>query len=439
MKKIRIRSASTLIPTIFLVAMGTTRLAAIEIPAGDEVININGQLQVHGLIENVDDPYNDSTRLFLFLRQARLSINGDYKGSTYEVEWMMGGEEVPERNSVMSLLDAYIDTPLTDSLKLKLGQYKVPYGRERLQDSGNSFNVNRSIVNNYVNIGRDVGFTLHQETGMLSGALGLFTGGGINIPERYIPQDIGVPMFIARAGINNGLDEDVFTPVGANSGADNNGFAFYLNGMYNEDSRVGHSTPLNVKYYDKSLMLNSDWNPYVAARGEKAEFYQYGADVAWKGALSETTSLLLTAEAHLSSFSNNQGSLETVGGLASAYVLTEGWAMGVRYAYVDPDSDMAYTQTVEAEEPGGTPTKKLHKITDKAIHEIAPSVVYFIPERNIKLIAEVSYQMDVPVSIEKGNGVYNLMRQSDQVSYVAGEGIDLQDNYTASLIIQYNF
>lgn len=412
----------------------------VELEAGDQTVHLNGQLQLHGLVEGVDDPWSNSDRLFLFLRQARLSVNGDYKEVDYEIEWMLGGEEVPERNSVMSLLDAYINVPLTEAeTGLKLGQFKVPYGRERLLDSGNSFNVNRSVGNNFFNIGRDVGLALHKEDGLFSGALGIFTGGGINIPERYIPEDIGVPMFITRFGINHGLDEDVFTPVGADVAGDRSGFAAYLNLMYNKDSRVGHSTPLNVKYYDKSLILNSDWNPYITAKNEKSEFYQLGLDAAWKGDLTEQASLLLSAEAHLSNFDNREGTIENAGGTVGANLILKDWSLGIRYGIVEPDSNMAYTETVSASVEGGQDSTNLIPITSEPIHEITSSVVYFVRDYNVKLIAEISYQMDVPVSLEEGTGVYNLIRQPDQVNYASSGGIELQDNYLASLIVQFNF
>jgi hypothetical protein len=416
------------------VAMTGLRTQGVEVLEGEQSLNVNGQLQLHAAFEQIDDPHSSDGRLFLFLRQARLNVNGEFKGSQYEVEWMMGGEEVPESNTVMSLLDAYVDTPLNDTIGFKLGQFKVPYSRERLMDSGDAFHVNRSVGNNFFNIGRDVGAAIHMESGTFSGAFGLFTGGGINIPERYLPEDIGVPMIVARVGFNDGLDEDVFTPVNANTAWGKSGFAAYLNGMYNEDSRVGHSTPLNVKYYDKSLMLNSAWNPYIKARGEKAVFYQFGGDVAWQFEISKEASLLLTAEANISQIDNNQGTIESVGGLVSANVIMENWSFGIRYGIVEPDSEMAYTETDET-----TGAKTLHQITDKSIQEITPSVVYFIPDTGFKIIAEVSYQIDTPVSIENGNGAYNLMRQSDQVSYATSGGIELQDNYIANLIVQYSF
>ena len=62
---------------------------------GDRVPDTEGVRDMLDVIEGVDDPWSNSDRLFLFLRQARLSVNGDYKDLEYEIEWMLGGEEVP--------------------------------------------------------------------------------------------------------------------------------------------------------------------------------------------------------------------------------------------------------------------------------------------------------------------------------------------------------
>jgi hypothetical protein len=80
-----------------------------------------------------------------------------------------------------------------------------------------------------------------------------------------------------------------------------------------------------------------------------------------------------------------------------------------------------------------------YSITNKKIHEITPSIVYNMPEHNVRLIADVAVQLDVPVSRETGHGVYNLMRQPDQISYAENGGLELQDNYLASLVVQYTF
>jgi hypothetical protein len=189
-----------------------------------------------------------------------------------------------------------------------------------------------------------------------------------------------------------------------------------------------------VKYYDKSLMLNSDWNPYIGASGQKAEFWQAGVDVAAQVSLCDACDLLLSGEYNVADFSNDAGSLQTSGGALSANLIMENLVLGLRYALVDPDSNMAYVSTDE-----DTGEKTSYAITNKQIQEITPSIVYFLREHNVRLIADVAIQLDVPVSLETGHGVYNLMRQADQISYASKGGIELQDNYLASLIVQYDF
>ncbi|NQU41474.1 MAG: hypothetical protein HQ523_16115 [Lentisphaerae bacterium] len=418
---------------IALCVIGATeRAGAIELKSGDNTLNVNGRLQLLAALEGVHDhEWKDSGRLFLFLQQARVSLNGNLGATDYEIQWMMGGEEIPEGNSVMSLLDAYANIPLIeDTLEVKAGQLKVPYGREKSQDSGTLFNADRSIHDNFFKIGRDVGGAIHTTEGIFTAAVGLFTGGGINIPERYIPENLELPMFVARVGVNNGLDKDVFTPFETPED-ENDGikFAAFLNGMFSGDSRVGHSTPLNVKYHDKSLMLNADYNPYIKARDERAEVTQFGADAAVQLGLTDTCDLLLAGEVNVATFNNGVGDLKTSGGVASASLISGDWVFGIRYAVVNPDREMAY----KGED--GT----LYQIFPKAITEITPSVVYFVPDSHLKIVADFAWQMDVPVTLEPGHGVYNLMRTPGQASRAAKGGIELQDNYLASLMFQYDF
>jgi phosphate-selective porin OprO/OprP len=146
----------------------------VEVKSETDTFNVDGRFQLLGTLEHLDDPYNDSDRLYLFLKQARLNFNGQVKQCEYALQLMFGGEEVPERNSVMSLLDAYVDVPISeDAFRVKIGQFKVPYSRERLFDSGDFLHVDRSINNAYFNLGRDVGVAAHGSAGQLTGAAGI--------------------------------------------------------------------------------------------------------------------------------------------------------------------------------------------------------------------------------------------------------------------------
>lgn len=397
-------------------------------------LNLSGQMMTLGSWESVKDPWRNSERLYLFLRQARLSVEGRHANADFRISWMMGGEEVPESNSVMSLLDAYVHLPLAGGLfELRFGQFKVPYSRERLLDSGSLLNTDRSIQQNFFNIGRDVGVAVHSSRDKYSGALGIFTAGGINIPERYLPQDLGIPMLVARFGVSNGLDTDAFTPFNHDRTRHGVAFAGYINAAYTKDSIVGHSTPLRVKYYDKSLILHDGWNPYIRRRGAKADLMQVGSDIALEVPVTERSDVRLVAELNYADFRNDAGQMKISGGVVGAYVLNRQLAIGLRYAQVRPDAAMAYTWTDQEDQP------RTYPIRAKKIHEITPSIVCHMPDYGLKIIADLGLQLNVPVSLEQGVGVYNLMRQPDQVRYAASGGIERQNNILGNLILQFNF
>lgn len=83
------------------------------------------------------------------------------------------------------LRDAYVTiAPLRD-LKIRAGQMKVPFGRQRVVSSGNQQMVDRSIVTGELNLDRDVGVQLLSEDlfgldGLLGYNVGVFGGDGRN-------------------------------------------------------------------------------------------------------------------------------------------------------------------------------------------------------------------------------------------------------------------
>src|SRR4029079_15829527 len=91
------------------------------------------------------------------------------------------------------------------------GQFKVPYGRESITDEAQFQKVDHSIDFLGFNLGRDVGAAIHTYAGKFAGTAGVFTGGGRDVPLRFLPEHLGVPMLVARAGYNDGLDKDIFT------------------------------------------------------------------------------------------------------------------------------------------------------------------------------------------------------------------------------------
>lgn len=85
----------------------------------------------------------------------------------------------------LPLRDAFVTfAPLRD-LKIRAGQMKVPFGRQRVVSSGNLQMVDRSVVTGELNLDRDVGLQLLSEDlggvgGLLGYNVGVFGGDGRN-------------------------------------------------------------------------------------------------------------------------------------------------------------------------------------------------------------------------------------------------------------------
>ena len=81
--------------------------------------------------------------------------------------------------------DAFVTVAPTRDLKLRVGQMKVPFGRQRVVSSGSQQMVDRSIVTGELNLDRDVGLQLFSEDlfglkGLFGYNVGVFGGDGRN-------------------------------------------------------------------------------------------------------------------------------------------------------------------------------------------------------------------------------------------------------------------
>ncbi|TLY32905.1 MAG: hypothetical protein E6K56_02225 [Ignavibacteria bacterium] len=344
-----------------------------------------GRLQTLGFLQNLTDHYRDNTRVYLYLKQARLGARATYKDVDFDVQFALGGEDVvkaPSPGVALSLLDLSADIPVTKSWRIKAGQFKVPYGRENLTDEGMLQFTDVSIQFLGFKLGRDVGIALHGNCGTFTSIVGVFTAGGRDVPIRYIPIDLGFPMVVARVGINDGLDENLFN-IQQNLVESSSGYALFLNGLYTKDSKVGHSTALNVKLDDKSLLLNSNWNPYME-KGISAE-----------------------AEINYGTFKNGYGSLAILGGRVQGAYFTNPFEIAGRYSFLRPDENFGVRDNL------GT----VYQILDsKLIQELTASVSYYLHGNRVKLTAELPIFINEPVITEPNLGTYPLIQQPDQVA-----------------------
>lgn len=139
------------------------------------------------------------------IRRARLVFAGHLFGkkNTYKLEIAVSPKDIGLDNgdgtiSKSPLLDFYVNFKLLRDLELRIGQYKVPYSRQRVVSSGNQQFVDRTIANGEFTLDRDLGFDIRSKN---LGGLDLFRYyAGIWIGEGHSSYEMGDfgNMYIAR-------------------------------------------------------------------------------------------------------------------------------------------------------------------------------------------------------------------------------------------------
>ena len=105
----------------------------------------------------------------MLIRRARLKFQGFAYTPKLEYKFQLGlsnrdisGASEFTRNAPRIILDAVVKYNFHERFELWVGQTKLPGNREQLISSGSLETVDRSLVNSYFNIGRDIGVQLHH-------------------------------------------------------------------------------------------------------------------------------------------------------------------------------------------------------------------------------------------------------------------------------------
>jgi hypothetical protein len=394
----------------------------------DATLYLGGMAQALGLGQQLNDPYRNDSRVFLFLKSARVRASGNYQDFTFNAEATLGGEEavVGTTGVSLSLLDLSVTLPLGfwNKSYVKVGQFLVPYGRERLTYEGNSQFIERSTQDMGFRTGRDVGVTVNLFPGPFTVIAGVFTGGGRDAPQRYLPENLGIPMVAARIGMGD-VDDDPYA-LKNDLAPTSTKAAFFVNGLYTKDSLVGHSTVLNIKFIDKSILLNANWNPYIAkAPFSQGQWWQVGADFALRTPFVGKTTLSAEAEVNWAGYSNDYGVVHAAGGRAQAGIGLKPFEVALRYAILVPDANFS---------SGGA------KITgNKPMQEITPTATWYINGQKLKIVGDLPILINTPVFTEKGLGSYVGVEQPDQTTVIAKGGVSRQTVVEARVMLQAAF
>jgi hypothetical protein len=435
------RPQSTL-PAVLLLAAALTAAMPSAAPAmplldNDTMkLNMHAYIQALGVAEDVPDSVRNNVRLYLFLKEARLRFDGSLYGTAFDIMLATGGEDItPNTNAALGLLDFNFNVPLVAGTSAKIGQFLVPYSRERLTDDSTMNFGERSVENLGFAWNRDYGAALSGYQGKLAGTLAVMSGGGRDVPQRYLPEVLGFPMLVARVGYNDGIDSDIYHVSARDTDPGRVKSALYANGLYMKDSLIGHSTVINVRATDKNLLVDPNYNPFIAkAPFNLATIWQLGGDAALRAPL-QSGAFNAEAQVDYAHFNNKYGSLSLKGGRVQAGVSRGKLEANLRYSALFLDTRMAFVS-------GGV---AFPIVTSKTpLQEITPSVTYhFRP--GVSAVLDAPLLIHMLVFRENTIGSYVMSEQPDQVTVIkpgttAGTGSVTRRNvHEARLMIQLGF
>ena len=399
-------------------------------------LDIFGRAQMIGTGEIVPDPKAAHQRVYLFLNEARFGLKGQYSDVfKYEMQMNFGGESINGSNTDMSLLDMVADIPIRpmgENAIFKIGQFRVPYSREALTDEGFTDFTDPSIANAAAFQGRDYGLAIMDNFGNIRGTFGTFTGGGRNVPQRYLPEQIGIPYMVARVGYDDGADADIYHVVGHQEDLKRDSKAFYVNAIYMRDTRIGHSTALGVHTIDDNLLTDPNYNPYLkwgdttASNGqvcsaitcERGQLFFLGTDGVVRHRIDDQHSLELEYEGNWGGYQNRFGVIHIASARAQAQYRSGKFDFGLRYAILSMDDQSGFLvgsaaasaqNKAYSTQVGGSAASGAFVYNERMgepIHEITPSVTYRFKGDHLKVVASLPIFLNAPLWIDNADGAY---------------------------------
>jgi len=160
--------------------------AAVAVVAGgkESKLIVGGLIQLHAETGDAPDSRFAGINDRFLVRRARLNLRGSFgRDFGFKLESDFGAGTLGASTAYRAqLTDAYVEWTAHSATQLRLGQFKTPFGWEQLMaDPANPF-VERSLPNDRLTVGRQIGAMLfgHTADRRLDYSAGLFNGNGVN-------------------------------------------------------------------------------------------------------------------------------------------------------------------------------------------------------------------------------------------------------------------
>lgn len=170
---------------------GKSPLTAVK-PAGKEkTLALGGFVQANfesGSATAVPDARFAGLSSRFLLRRARLFATGTFaEDFSFKLESDFGNNSLAAKTGLSGqLTDAYVSWTKFPSASLRLGQFKTPFGYEQLLADTKLYTIERSLPNDSLTLGRQIGGMLYGDVAdkRVSYSLAAYNGTGVNLSSN---------------------------------------------------------------------------------------------------------------------------------------------------------------------------------------------------------------------------------------------------------------
>lgn len=178
----------------------TQRQASVKSNGNAANLQFGGLVQAQAETGNAVDTRFPDDHPRVYLRRARMNASGRFLDAfNFRTELELAGSLGAASAVRAQMTDAYITWTQYDLANIRAGQFKSPFGFEQLYLDPRLFTIERSLVNDRLTLGRQIGVQVSgaTSTDRFNYAVGAFNGNGINVSTN----DNNHLMYVARAGV----------------------------------------------------------------------------------------------------------------------------------------------------------------------------------------------------------------------------------------------
>ncbi len=157
--------------------------ATVKAAGREPTLTLGGLLQVQGEAGDRGDSRFATANDRVYLRRARLNATGKFlEEFDFRLEMDLTGTLSESSSLRAQATDAFINWNRYPGAQIRVGQFKSPFGHEQLYSDPRLPTMERSLANDRLTFGRQIGIQLHGDLydKRLSYAVGLFNGNSVN-------------------------------------------------------------------------------------------------------------------------------------------------------------------------------------------------------------------------------------------------------------------